>query len=111
MKLISLAEAAFHKIDRVRLPNWANKLDHLKLDLIGEPPGFGPWLHLYAPFNLECNGRDPVDLPWALGDIKTDVFQQAYEVYDGPLPDSEQYKAAQAQFEGSLGRAEKRKAK
>ncbi len=59
-KLMSLNEAAAYRIERVRQPQWANKLDHLKIDIIDDKPG--PWLHLYAPFNKECNGRDPVDV-------------------------------------------------
>jgi hypothetical protein len=95
-QLISIKEAAAIGIQRVRKPIWANKLDHLKIDIVdGEP---GPWLHLWAPFNKECNGRDPVDVyahQWNLG-------IREFELYDGPLPDSEAYKKAVERFEGVL---------
>jgi hypothetical protein len=54
-KLMSLNDAAAYGIERVRQPQWANKLDHLKIDIIDDRPG--PWLHLYAPFN-KTPGRD-----------------------------------------------------
>lgn len=73
-------------------------MDHLKIDIIDGKPG--PWTHLYSPFNKECNGRDPVDM------LFTQVDYDAVEVvpYTGPLPDSEEYKAAAAQFDGCLSR-------
>lgn len=102
--LISLAEAAMKNIDRVRLPKWGNTLDHLKIDIIDRSPGLGPWVHLYSPFNLECNGRDPVSLIAVISNI--DIHAREWEAYTGPLPDSEQYKTAAATFIGSLARAE-----
>jgi hypothetical protein len=100
--LISIAEAAAKGIDRVRLPIWANPLDHLKIDIIDGKPG--PWLHLFAPFNKECNGRDPVDFLWVFGPMKTDPNSIEFLPYEGPLPDSDEYRAAQAQFDGVLNR-------
>lgn len=105
-KLISLAEAAFRHIERVRVPTWANQLDHIKIDIIDQAPGLGPWLHLYAPFNQECNGRDPVSFIWAMAPQplgKINIFEAAYEAYSGPHPDSDSYRAAAAQFAGRLG--------
>ena len=96
MGLISIAEAAKQGIARLRKPIWANPLDHLKIDIIEDMPG--PWLHLYCPFNKECNGRDPVDV---LG-IGSDYDAKEFEPYVGPLPDSEEYKAAQSAFDGCL---------
>jgi hypothetical protein len=59
-ELISIVEAAAAGIDKLRKPNWANPMDHLKIDIVnGEP---GPWGHLYSPANEEINGRNPVDL-------------------------------------------------
>ena len=94
---ISLKEAAQRGVSRVRRPIWANPFDHLELDLCGD--GFhGPWAHLYAPFNLECNGRDPVDVL----STELDWNAQIYEPYTGPLPESDGYKAAQLRFAGTL---------
>lgn len=99
-KLISIVEAATLGVQRLRMPVWADKLDHLKIDIIDGKPG--PWLHLYAPFNKECNGRDPVDFLWGAGALATDINAPDYEAYDGPLPDSEEYKSRADQFAGVL---------
>ncbi len=106
--LLSIAEAAAKGIDRLRQPQWADPLDHLKIDIIGGL--HGPWAHLFCPFNKECNGRDPVDiLMVAQRDWAIDPSIAAFMPYTGPLPDSDEYKAAAARFEGALrtaGRAE-----
>lgn len=81
MELLSISQAAQRGIERVRLPRWANPLDHIKIDLV--PGGVGPWLHLYAPFNKECNGRDPVSFLWMIGPMKTDIEEVAFEPYTG----------------------------
>lgn len=94
MMLISLNEAASRGIDRIRIPTWANKMDHLKIDIIDNKPG--PWLHLFCPFNKACNGRDPVDTLWILGKINPDEY--CYEIYQGPLPDSNEYREAAAAY-------------
>ncbi len=89
--LLSIAEAAAKGIDRLRQPQWADPLDHLKIDIIGGL--HGPWAHLFCPFNKEC----------------IDPSIAAFMPYTGPLPDSDEYKAAAARFEGALrtaGRAE-----
>lgn len=100
--LFSLNEAAARGVSRVRQPNWANPLDHIKIDLF--PDGaHGPWVHVYSPFNKECNGRDPIDLLWGgppHGMIDPDA--KSFYAYAGPLPDSEEYKAAAASFDGAL---------
>lgn len=96
MELISVTQAAKQGIERIRRPIWANQLDHLKIDIIDGVPG--PWLHLYCPFNKECNGRDPVNVLC----IDSDYDAKEYEPYTGPLPDSDEYKAAQAAFDGCL---------
>jgi len=74
-------------------------MDHLKIDIInGEP---GPWLHLFAPFNKECNGRDPVDLLWALGGLPFEnPDAEQFVAYSGPLPTSEEYQAEAAKYDG-----------
>jgi len=100
--LFSLNEAAARGVERVRQPNWSNPFDHIKIDLFKDG-SHGPWIHLYAPFNKECNGRDPVDVIWIpppVGWIDPDV--QSFYAYTGPLPDSDEYKAECAKYAGSL---------
>ena len=92
-KLISLKQAAQQGVDRVRLPRWAHKMDHLKIDIIAGMPGL--WLHLYCPLNRACNGRDPVD---TLG-LDSNYDAEEFEIYQGPLPDSEEYKAEQKRYD------------
>lgn len=92
--LISIKDAEAQGVERVRKPIWANPLDHLRI-------GSGIWLHLYSPFNKECNGRDPVDIL----KFQEDVTAKVFEPYTGPLPDSEEYKAAAAVFDGCLSRS------
>ena len=92
MELISIAEAAAKGILRLRKPVWACPEDHLKIDIVDG--NLGIWTHLYAPFNKECNGRDPVDILR----FELDVDSKEYEPYKGALPDSETYKAAVAAY-------------
>lgn len=75
-------------------------MDHIKIDLIGDKPG--PWLHLYCPFNKECNGRDPVDQLIVMHGASA-YTDRVFVPYTGPLPDSDEYKAAVAVFDGCLG--------
>jgi hypothetical protein len=97
VELISLVEAARRGIERLRKPIWANPMDHVKIDIIDGR--LGPWIHLYAPFNKECNGRDPVDLLIVqVGDINAAEL----EPYAGPLPDSDEYRAEVARFDGCM---------
>jgi hypothetical protein len=96
-RLISIREALALGHQRLRKPVWANKFDHLKIDIIDGQ--MGPWVHLYAPFNQECNGRDPVDM-LAIGPLFPPEGMETpeFEIYDGPLPDSDAYKAEVARF-------------
>lgn len=94
-RLISINEAARAGHVRLRKPIWANPFDHIKIDLFDGR--MGPWIHLYAPFNKQCNGRDPVDI--------IAISQQAsfatpeLEIYDGPLPNSDEYRAEVERFD------------
>ena len=92
--MLSIEDAAARGIERLRKPIWANPLDHLKIDIIEGKPG--PWLHLWCPFNKECNGRDPVSVLAFQWDLTIPEF----ELYDGPLPQSDEYKEAAKRFEG-----------
>ena len=96
--LISIQDAAAQGIERLRRPIWATPEDHIKLDIIDGCPG--PWIHLFAPFNKECNGRDPVNM-LSLGH---DLSIKEWEPYRGPLPESDEYKAAVARYEGCLSK-------
>ncbi len=95
--LISIRGAAKAGIARLRKPVWAHPCAHLKLDIIdGEP---GPWTHLYDPFNMECNKRDPVDVLC----ISMDYDAKEWAPHTGPTSGSDEYKAAQAAYAGCLG--------
>lgn len=96
-ELISIVDAAAKGIKRVRQPIWADPMDHIKIDIIGGAPG--PWLHLFGPFNKECNGRDPVDLLWPVWPL--DVKAAEFVPYTGPLPDSQEYQARALSFVGT----------
>ena len=95
--LISLVEAAAKGIERVRRPCWSDSFDHLKIDITQEGQ-LGPWLHLYCPVNKSLNGRDPYDfVPSAV-----DIHQQWFEPYKGSLPESDEYKAAVANYTSEI---------
>jgi hypothetical protein len=96
MELISLNQAAAGGVERIRKPIWANPMDHFRLHIIDGKPG--PWLHLHAPFNAECNGRDPVDILWIIQFGTAAGDDAEFIPYEGPLPDSVEYKAAQARY-------------
>jgi hypothetical protein len=100
-KLISIKEAAALGIDRLRLPKWADKMDHIKIDIV-DGDKVGPWIHLWCPFNTECNGRDPVNNLSIMPPWRDCLDFPEWEVYRGPLPDSEEYKARVASFAGCL---------
>ncbi len=93
---ISIEEAATRGIERLRQPQWVTAEDHLKIDIINGKPG--PWTHLYAPFNLECNGKDPVDVLC----INMNYKSADWLPYTGPVADSDEYRAAQARYTGCL---------
>jgi len=95
-ELITIMEAAERGIERLRKPIWAASEDHLKIDIIDGKPGL--WLHLFSPFNKECNGRDPVDFIATSGNLNAREF----EPYRGPTPDSEVYKGKVAVYDGCL---------
>lgn len=97
-RLISINEAVKLGHPRLRKPIWSNPLDHLKIDILDGQ--MGPWLHLFAPFNKECNGRDPVDM--LAFEHRASFDTPEFAVYDGPLPTSDEYRAAVAKFDGAL---------
>ncbi len=86
--LISINDAAEYGHDRLRLPHWANPLDHIKIDIINGAAG--PWFHLWAPANVFCGGKDPQDILA----LEADRTAREWEIYKGPLPDSDAYRAA-----------------
>lgn len=97
-RLISINEAVKLCHPRLRKPNWANPFDHLKIDIFDGQ--IGPWLHLYAPFNMECNGRDPVNMLTI--DHSGTFDTPEFEIYAGPLPTSDEYKAEVARFTNQI---------
>jgi hypothetical protein len=98
--LISYRQAARMGIERLRKPIWASPLDHVKIDIVGGE--LGPWMHLFAPFNQECNGRDPIDICWQLQSDWANPDATELVIYTGPLPDSVEYREAAKQYEGVL---------
>jgi hypothetical protein len=96
MERISLNDAVAKGIVRLREPRWANPLDHLKIDIIDGQ--LGPWLHLFAPFNKTCNGRDPVDM--LSFQFAGALDAKDFVPYEGPLPDSAEYQRAVQAFGG-----------
>lgn len=88
-RLISINEAVKMGHPRLRKPIWANPLDHMKIDIIDGQ--MGPWLHLYAPFNVALNQRDPVDM-LAL-EHRATFDTPEFEIYDGPVGASDEYQA------------------
>lgn len=99
--LISINEAVKQGIERLRNPIWVTPEDHLKIDIIeleGGEKEPRPWAKLYCPFNLECNGKDPVELLL----LFVDCDKAEWEPYAGVLPDSEEYKSRQESYKGVL---------
>lgn len=88
--LISINQAKAQGVARVRKPNWAIPLDHIE---IGEL-----WHKMYSPFNKECNGEDPMPIL----SLNFDQDDPIFERYTGALPDSEEYAAAVARYDGCL---------
>lgn len=99
--LMSINEAAQQGIERLRLPNWVNIFDHLKIDIVELEDGYKEprlWAKFYSPSNLELNGQDP--FPVFLLTMGLDKIE--WEQYTGALPDSDEYKAKQESFKGML---------
>lgn len=97
--LISIRQAAARGVERVHGPQWAGRFDHFKIDIVDGQPG--PWLHLFAPFNLRCNGRDPVDLLTVGRTAKImhlDCDAEQFEPYTGPIAGSDEYQHEVARF-------------
>jgi len=95
-ELICIHDAVSQKIKYLRRPIWANKFDHIKIQIIENQ--LGPWVELYCPFNQECNGRDPVSLLIT----QFDRNKEEWEPYLGPLHDAPEYLEERKRFEGCL---------
>lgn len=89
---ISLNEAASKGIERLRHPAWSTPMDHVQISIVDGKPA--PWLRLYSPMNMRIFDRDPVELLATLNDTSFDVRNML--PYTGPLPESEEYRAASA---------------
>src|SRR5580698_8356964 len=97
-EMISIYEAAAKGIDRLRMEIWASRFDHFKINITTK--GIGIWIKLYAPFNQECNGRDPVEILIT----EFDCDDKIYVPYTGPLPTSKEYRDEAATFKGLLAK-------
>lgn len=95
MGLISIEAAAARGIDRLRLPEWVSRFDHIKIDILVDAR-VGPWVKCYFPQNVSLQGRDPIEV------LITDFpSEPVWETYEGPLPESDEYKAMVASFGGN----------
>lgn len=97
-ELISINDAVKLGIERIRKPMWSDPFDHVKIDIIDGQ--LGPWIHLFCPNNKLFNGTDPVNLPSMNGRFGFD--DKDYVPYDGPLPDSDEYRAASEKIEAYM---------
>lgn len=96
-KLLTIRQAAEKGIERVHAKKWANPLDHLKINVACG--ALLPWSQFYSPMNMAMLGCDPKEL------LITQVGpnRAEWEPYLGPLPDSDEYKAAVAAFNAQFG--------
>jgi len=94
MTLLSINAAAAAGIDRFRDPKWVNKLEHLSIH-ITEDRKPGLWIRLHSPNNVAINGRDPVERLLVIDATPEQMDLLLYEAYDGPLPGSPEYQAAE----------------
>lgn len=97
-ELISINDAVKLGIERIRKPMWSDPLDHVKIDIIDGQ--LGPWIQLFFPSNKLFNGTDPVDMPTST--VWFGFDEKDYVPYDGPLPDSDEYRAASANIEADM---------
>lgn len=97
-ELISINDAVKLGIERIRKPMWSDPLDHVKIDIIDGQ--LGPWIHLFSPENKMFNGKDPIDIPTITDRFLAD--DKDYAPYDGPLPDSDEYRAASEKIEAYM---------
>lgn len=94
-KLISINDAVKLGIERLRKPTWIEPVDHIKIDIIDGQ--LGPRIHSFSPDNKIFNGKDPIDIFTITDRFRPD--DKAFVAYDGPLPDSDEYRAAIARLE------------
>ena len=97
-ELISINDAVKLGIERIRKPIWADQFDHVKIDIIDGQ--LGPWIHLFSPENKMFNGKDPIDIPTITDRFLAD--DKDFVPYDGPLPDSDEYRAASEKIEAYM---------
>ena len=98
--MITIRRAAQDGHTRLRMPHWSNPLDHIEITIHDGMPG--PWAKLWSPFNPVCNGRDPmmIMIGTSLSARRCiDPGRQSWVVYDGPLPDSAEYRQNVESFE------------
>lgn len=95
--MMSLNEAAAWGITHLREPKWANPRDHIVQVIHEGRPA--PWLSLYCPFNIACNGADPVKILAIAGPgLCCDPEEVQFVPYYGPRFDSPEYQADVATF-------------
>ncbi len=93
---ISLREAAKQGITRLRQEQWVSPFDHVEITALNGVLGI--WVRMWAPFNEECNGQDPVPVIT----LRMNPDNLDWLPYQGKLPDSPEYLAERASFKGCL---------
>lgn len=72
-------EAAARGISRLRLSNWADERDYVRIDIVDGKAG--PWAHLYAPLQEAIGAPTPQSVAWFLNGPSGDEWQE----YTGPI--------------------------
>jgi hypothetical protein len=80
--LISINEAAATGVDRIRLDVWANKHDHIQLDILDGRPG--PWFKLWSPTNEPIGAKNPQTI---FVTMMGDLDERCWRPYLRPVPD------------------------
>lgn len=97
-ELISINDAVKLGIERLRYPTWTEPVDHLKIDIIDGQ--LGPLIHWFSPENKMFIGEDPIVTPTITD--RSFLDDKDFVPYDGPLPDSDEYRAASAKIEADM---------
>ena len=83
--MISINEAVANGIEKIRKPEWVNREDHLKLDIIDGK--IGPWIHLFSPLNEVLGSPDPQDLLFMgfdLDAVEYEIWQVSVQPEQSP---------------------------
>jgi hypothetical protein len=84
---MSINEALFKGVSKIRKPNWSNPMDHLELTILppksrmnpSEDKVLGPWGRLWSPINKPVLGFED---PKMVLLITFDLDERAYEKFE-----------------------------